>query len=52
MVCVQYKKTREYVEPNPATNVVLAAFVTAHARLRLFQELERLQNRVLYFDTV
>lgn len=33
------------------TNVVLAAFVTCHARLQLLCELERLGKRVLYFDT-
>lgn len=33
------------------TNLGLAAFVTAHARLRLYSELEKLGDRVLYFDT-
>ena len=33
------------------TNVVIAAFVTAQARLKLYEELKKLGKRVLYFDT-
>jgi hypothetical protein len=33
------------------TSVTHAAFVTAHARLKLYSELEKLGDRVLYFDT-
>jgi hypothetical protein len=33
------------------TNVILAAFVTCQARLKLYSELEKLDKRVLYFDT-
>ena len=33
------------------TNVGLAGFVTAQARLRLYKELDKLGNRVCYFDT-
>ncbi|CAF1037458.1 unnamed protein product [Brachionus calyciflorus] len=33
------------------TSVVLAAFVTCHARLMLFEELKKIDKRVLYFDT-
>ena len=32
------------------TNVPIAAFVTCHARLKLFQELNRLGSKVLYFE--
>ena len=32
-------------------NVAIAAFVTCHARLKLYSELEKLNERVLYFDT-
>ncbi|XP_053390525.1 uncharacterized protein LOC128553408 [Mercenaria mercenaria] len=38
-------------EPHAAANVVVAAFVTAYARLELYSVLERLGDRVLYFDT-
>ncbi|MCP3664717.1 MAG: hypothetical protein GY696_19865 [Gammaproteobacteria bacterium] len=40
-----------FLKPSANTNVVLAAYVTAHARLRLYTYLEKLQDRVLYFDT-
>ena len=40
-----------YVEENPSSNPVIAAFVTAHARLQLYSYLEMLQDRVLYYDT-
>jgi DNA polymerase elongation subunit (family B) len=33
------------------TNIFLASFTTAHARLRLFGVLDRLGENVLYFDT-
>ncbi len=29
----------------------IVAFTTAHCRLRLYEELERLQERCMYFDT-
>lgn len=35
----------------PNTNVVIACFVTAIARLKLYEILEKLQRRVLYYDT-
>ena len=33
------------------SNVYIAAFVTAYARLKLYEALEILQDKVLYFDT-
>jgi DNA polymerase elongation subunit (family B) len=33
------------------SNVVLAAFTTAYARLKLCEVLDMLQERVLYYDT-
>ena len=33
------------------TNVPIAAFVTCQARLKLFREINRLGDRILYFDT-
>ncbi len=48
---IRFKMNDEFAEPLKNTNVVLAAYVTAHARLRLYKCLEQLQDRVLYFDT-
>ena len=36
---------------NTQTNVVLASFVTCHARLKLLSEMQKLGKRVLYHDT-
>ncbi|GAV09635.1 hypothetical protein RvY_19139 [Ramazzottius varieornatus] len=48
---LSYTLQEEFVETNPKTNVVLAAFTTAHARLHLLQYLEMCGRRTLYFDT-
>ncbi|CAF0975526.1 unnamed protein product [Brachionus calyciflorus] len=53
----QYKvqvfySTNEYIHAGSTqTSVVLAAFVTCHARLKLYEELKKIDKRVLYFDT-
>ena len=51
MVEVQYKSVKEFGEPNSKANVVVAAFTTAYARLKLYDLLDLLQERVLYYDT-
>ena len=51
MVEVQYKSTEEFVEQNNKVNVVIASFTTAYARLKLYDLLDLLQERVLYYDT-
>ncbi len=38
-------------EGNSNTNCVIGAFVTAQARLKLLSELNKLGDRVLYYDT-
>ena len=48
---VHYKCVDEFVEPNNKVNVVVAAFTTAYARLKLYDLLDLLQERVLYYDT-
>ncbi|GAA6228947.1 uncharacterized protein LOC109143113 isoform X1 [Lates japonicus] len=37
--------------PGKQSNIFIAAFTTAHARLKLYSYLEKLQERVLYIDT-
>ena len=51
MLEVQYRNTEEFVEQNNKVNVVIAAFTTAYARLKLYDLLDLLQERVLYYDT-
>ena len=48
---VSYKLDQEFDDGNDTINVAIASFVTCHARLHLYSELNRLQDRVLYFDT-
>ena len=51
MVAVSYAKADDYVEDLPNTNPVIAAWVTAQARLKLYSHIERLGDRALYMDT-
>ncbi|CAB4029932.1 Hypothetical predicted protein, partial [Paramuricea clavata] len=51
MVELRYEYNENFVEPNAKTNVVIAAFTTAYARLKLYGVLYQLQERVLYYDT-
>ena len=48
---VQYISKDEFVEQNDKVNIVIAAFTTAYARLKLYDLLDLLQERVLYYDT-
>jgi hypothetical protein len=41
----------EFGEPGLSSNVVTAAYVTANARLKLYDLLSQLGQRVLYYDT-
>ena len=51
ILVVYYKRNINSTFSSNTVNVVLASFVTCHARLRLYKELKKLGNRVLYFDT-
>ena len=46
-----YKYKEDFVEGSGSTNVVIAAFTTAQARLKLYDLLSKLGDRVCYFDT-
>ena len=48
---VHYKSKDEFVEQNDKVNIVIAFFTTAYARLKLYDLLDLLQERVLYYDT-
>ena len=52
MIRVQFRMVDElFTKSNNKTNVVIAAFTTAYARLKLYDLLDLLQDRVLYYDT-
>ena len=46
-----YRNVGEFEEQNNKVNIVIAAFTTAYARLKLYDLLDQLQERVLYYDT-
>ena len=48
---VHYKVHQDMIEVAPNLNIFIACFTTCHARLKLYQELQRLDQRVVYFDT-
>ena len=48
---IQYIDKEGFVEENNKVNIVIAAFTTAYARLKLYDLLDLLQERVLYYDT-
>ncbi|XP_049818063.1 uncharacterized protein LOC126264380 [Aethina tumida] len=50
-VVINWEYADEAVESLLTVNVVIAAFVTAQARLKLYEYLEMLDTRVLYYDT-
>ncbi|XP_055352832.1 uncharacterized protein LOC129598801 [Paramacrobiotus metropolitanus] len=48
---VTHSKVDDYNEGSNGTNVVIAAFTTSHARLILLSLMEKLGERLLYYDT-
>ena len=51
MVEVHYQYQDEDIPVSPNLNIFVAAFTTCHARLKLYEALESLGERVLYYDT-
>ena len=48
---IQYIEKEGFAEENDKVNIVIAAFTTAYARLKLYDLLDLLQEQVLYYDT-
>ncbi|KAK7588176.1 hypothetical protein V9T40_005421 [Parthenolecanium corni] len=51
MVQVNYRMRETYALNNFSTNIFVAIYTTANARLRLYDQLSRLDKNVLYCDT-
>ena len=51
LLLVNWDDADSSVEPHACSFVIVPAFVTAQARLKLYGILEKLNERVLYFDT-
>ena len=48
---VSHRLHEDFVPENNSTNIYIAIFTTAHARLKLYDLIDRLGRRALYFDT-
>ena len=51
MVQMTYNFKDHFVNNSKNTNVYIACFTTSHARLMLYNKLDYLKEKVLYFDT-
>jgi hypothetical protein len=51
VMLVQYHNHDGFVQDTNHSNIAVAAFTTAYARLKLYELLDQLQERILYFDT-
>lgn len=49
--CVNFSSAQDFIDVLPNTSVVIAAYVTCQARLKLYSYLEQLKERALYMDT-
>ncbi|XP_063418064.1 uncharacterized protein LOC134700765 [Mytilus trossulus] len=51
MIEMRWRNKEEFIEVSGRTNVVIAAYTTAQARLKRYSYLDKLGDRVLYADT-
>ena len=51
MVQMIYNFKDPFVDNSKNTNIYIACFTTSHARLMLYDKLDYLQEKVVYFDT-
>jgi hypothetical protein len=51
MMEMRLRNKDDFIETSDKTNVVIAAYTTAQARLKLYSYLEQLGSRIMYADT-
>ena len=51
MVQMTYNFKDQFVDNSITTNIFVASFTTSHARLMLYDKLDYMKKKVLYFDT-
>ncbi|XP_054722798.1 uncharacterized protein LOC129232694 [Uloborus diversus] len=51
LAALQFVSAAEFVKQDTSTNIFVAAFTTAWARLKLYEEMDKLGTHVLYHDT-
>ena len=51
MIMMEYKQSEEFKELSNKTNVIISAFCSAYAHIKLWQMMNKLGNCVMYHDT-
>jgi hypothetical protein len=51
LIMLQFKSSEDTERHDGKGNVFVGCFTTAYARLKLYAEMEKVGDRVLYFDT-
>jgi hypothetical protein len=51
LIEARYQSKDEWLEDPTKTNVLVSAFTTSYARLRLYEMLDKLGDKVVYYDT-
>ena len=51
MVELSWRYKKDFIDSSNRTNVIVAAYTSAQARIKLYSYLDSLQERVLYCDT-
>ena len=51
IAAIYWETKKQYVNQYSSTNIFIAAFTTAWARIKLYSEMEKLGTAVLYHDT-
>ncbi|XP_071039950.1 uncharacterized protein [Parasteatoda tepidariorum] len=51
VAALQWQSHTEFIEQDTSTNIFIATFTTAWARLKLYEEMDKLGENVLYHDT-
>ncbi|GIX93570.1 DNA-directed DNA polymerase [Caerostris darwini] len=51
VAAIQWQSSQDFVKQDTSTNIFIAAFTAAWARLKLYQEMDKLGENVLYHDT-
>ena len=50
-ILVNYETKLDHIDTHTTANVIMGSYVTAYARMELYNVLEKLEEGVLYFDT-
>ena len=51
MIMMEYKQSEEFEEPSNKTNVIISAFCSAYAHIKLWKMMNRLGECIMYHNT-